>query len=172
MNSQRRQRSPNQDGQGRRNQRENPGNHRENRSRAEPSFDLSKIVLVGSEMPPNLFSAVAEDAARYVAEYTDDRGPSKNSKPTQLRKFYDEICMWDGRVQTQPGRINEYLPFILMLKAKVAYSKGRGHLSNAYENVLNRCLSQVEEKAEPQTLHNLKLFMEAFTGFYKVYCPK
>lgn len=80
--------------------------------------------------------------------------------------------MWHSKVKDDQVLLKENLPFILMLKAKVAYSKGRKHVNEAYVNVLNRCLDQLQAKAEPQTLHNLKLFMEAFTGFYKVYGPK
>lgn len=59
-----------------------------------------------------------------------------------------------------------------MLKAKVAYAKGRKHVNNQYESVINHCLGELERKPEPETLRNLKLFMEAFTGFYKVHGPR
>ena len=149
-------------------------NQRENTSRSggdRPPFDKNQIVLTG-ELPIRLFSQVAEDAAKHVAAWDGDRAGRNVSKPTQLRKFYDEICMWDSKCQTNPSRFLEYLPFILMLKAKVAYSKGRKHVEQAYVNILNRCLAELEKDRKPETLHNLKLFMEAFTGFYKVYGPK
>ena len=145
--------------------RRNPGN-------STTQFDTNSIKLVADNLPTNLFSQVAEDAAKYVAEWKDRNGNKKPSKSTQLRKFYDEICMWHGKSQINPARFSEYLPFILMLKAKVAYSKGRGHLNDAYEKILNHCLNELEKDQKPETLHNLKLFIEAFTGFYKVYGPK
>ena len=144
---------------------------RDNRN-SSGKFDTNRIVLTKDKLPSNLFSQVAEDAAKYVAEWKDEKGRKKASKPTQLRKFYDEICMWDGKSQTHPDRFDEYLPFILMLKAKVAYSKGRDHVNDAYIKILNHCLAELEKLPESKTLHNLKLFMEAFTGFYKVYGPK
>lgn len=136
-----------------------------------PQFNTDSIKLVEDKLPANLFSQVAEDAAKYVAKWDAQQNrPDKNApKPTQLRKFYDEICMWNDRTQRAPDRFAEYLPLILMLKAKVAYSKGRKHVNEAYSKMLNYCLNQLEQKQEPETLHNLKLFMEAFTGFYKVY---
>ena len=143
---------------------------RDNREHS-PSFDVTRIALEADKLPVTLFSEIAKDAAKYVAEWKDDKGRRKPSKPTQLRKFYDEICMWDSKIQTHPERFDKDLPFILMLKAKVAYSKGRDHLNKAYEDILNHCLGQVEKTSNPKTLHNLKLFMEAFTGFYKVYGP-
>lgn len=138
------------------------------------SFDVSRIVLSG--LPPTtLFSQVAEDAAKNIAhwdEKTKEPDSKKASKPTQLRKFYDEVCMWDSKCQTEKERFDEYLPFILMLKAKVAYAKGRGHVSQEYVDILNHCLYELESNPEAETLHKLKFFMEAFTGFYKVYGPK
>ena len=140
------------------------------------SFNVERIALSG-ELPATLFSQIAEDAAKNVAE-CDERGrPGKTaSRPTQLRKFYDEICMWDSKCQADKSRFDEYLPFILMLKAKVAYAKGRGHVNQKYVDILNHCLSELESnpgpETGPETLHNLKFFMEAFTGFYKVYGPK
>ena len=137
-------------------------------------FDTNSIKLVAGNLPTNLFSQVAEDAAKYVAEWDtrEERSGRNASRPTQLRKFYDEICMWNDKSQRTPDRFTEYLPFILMLKAKIAYSKGRKHVNVAYDKMLNHCLNELEKDQKPETLHNLKLFIEAFTGFYKVYGPK
>ena len=144
--------------------RRNDGRHKPGQqNRSAPSFDVAEIVLA-DKLPSDLFSRIAKDAAKYAA----DRSASK---PTQLRKFYDEICMWHGKVQNDE-QLDKFLPFILMLKAKVAYSKGRKHVNSEYERILNHCLEQLEKAPKQDTLHHLKLFMEAFTGFYKVYGPK
>ena len=132
-------------------------------------FELSSIQL--SKPPVGLFSQIAEEAVKFAAEWKDGSAGGNASKPTQLRKFYDEICMWDNRIQAHPEDFEKHLPFILMLKAKVAYSKGRKHINSQYYNLLNHCLTQLEKTQKKETLHNLKLFMEAFTGFYKVYGP-
>lgn len=124
---------------------------------------LDKIKLAG-KLSSDLFSRVAENIAKYVNK--DNRGP----KQSQHRKFYDEICMWDNKCQNQED-LEQHLPFILMLKAKVAYAKGRKHVNYQYESVINHCLGELEEKPELETLRNLKFFMEAFTGFYKVHGP-
>lgn len=127
---------------------------------------LDQIKLASGELSPYLFSKVAEDAAKQVNE--DRRGP----KQSQHRKFYDEICMWDNKCQNDLEIFKQHLPFILMLKAKVAYAKGRKHINSQYESVINHCLGELEKKPVPETLRNLKLFMEAFTGFYKVHGPR
>lgn len=146
----------------------------QNQHGTSPSSDTSSITssikLTPGSLPTNLFSEIAEKAAKHVAS---EQNGQHASKPTQLRKFYDEICMWNDKSQRDPGRFTEYLPFILMLKAKVAYSKGRKHVNQSYVEILNHCLAEIENNQTrgSETLHNLKLFMEAFTGFYKVYGP-
>ena len=129
---------------------------------------LDQIKLAPGELSPSLFSKVAEDTVKHVNQTDKDRRGSP--KQSQHRKFYDEICMWDNKCQTQED-LEQHLPFILMLKAKVAYAKGRKHVNDQYESVINHCLGELEEKPELKTLRNLKLFMEAFTGFYKVHGP-
>lgn len=138
------------------------------------NFDKTQITLAADKLPASLFSGIAEGAAKYAAEWDAQKKEASRSasKPTQLRKFYDEICMWHGKVQGDADRMEKFLPFILMLKAKIAYSKGRKHVNGAYEETLNHCLAELEKNPSPQTLNNLKFFMEAFTGFYKVYGPK
>ncbi|HHL18243.1 MAG TPA: type III-A CRISPR-associated protein Csm2 [Thiothrix sp.] len=124
---------------------------------------LSKIRL--SNITADLFSEVAQETARIIAR--DD----KNNKPTQLRRFYDEIIMWDTRINTQPSKekrdevFNESLPFIRMMNAKVAYAKGRDLVNDDYLNLLNHCLKEVND---PESMRHFKLFMEAFMGFYKL----
>ena len=124
---------------------------------------LSKIRL--SNITADLFSEVAQETAGIIAR--DD----KKNKPTQLRRFYDEIIMWDTRINTQPTKekrdevFNESLPFIRMMNAKVAYAKGRDLVNDDYLNLLNHCLKEVND---PESMRHFKLFMEAFMGFYKL----
>ena len=149
----------------------NPRRHQQrNNDRGQKRNELDQIKLVPGKLFPDLFSRVAEDAAKRVNQIDKSRrGPPKQS---QHRKFYDEICMWDNKCQKQE-ELEEHLPFILMLKAKVAYAKGRKPplVNEQYESVINHCLGELEEEPKLETLRNLKFFMEAFTGFYKVHGP-
>ena len=140
-------------------------------SNIEP-LDTSEIVL--KPISAELFNKVAKNVAKTIAENT------KSNKPTQLRKFYDEIVMWDQKlimVTDKNKRVEkfiEYLPFIKMLNAKVAYAKGRksgGHelIDDNFVKLISHCLESVEC---PETMRNFKLFMEAFMGFYKEKRPK
>ncbi len=121
-----------------------------------PTLDTRKIDL--ANVDADLFSAVAQETAKSLAEN------SKSNKPTQLRRFYDEIVMWDNRASMHPEKFEEYLPFIRMLNAKAAYALGRKLVDKNYVNLLNHCLKQVNDD---KTMRNFKLFMEAMMGFYK-----
>ncbi|MDS4058114.1 MAG: type III-A CRISPR-associated protein Csm2, partial [Candidatus Contendobacter sp.] len=68
----------------------------------------------------------------------------------------------------EPERFKDYLPFILMLNAKLAYAKGRRLVDDKFVKLIGDCLKQVKD---PETLRICKLFFEAFLGFYKELRP-
>lgn len=115
------------------------------------------------EKKPEIFSDIAQRAAQYIKQ-----GSSVN-KTTQLRKFYDELAMWNDRVQLaredKEGKFKELVPFIKMLKAKAAYARGRKHIDDKFLEVFNRCIDQANNA---ETLRDAKLFMEAVMGFCKL----
>jgi CRISPR-associated protein Csm2 len=121
----------------------------------------------GQPLDADLFSVVAEQWAKKVGWEENGRQRNEN-RPSQLRKFYDELCMWDERVRVEPQKFAEFLPFIRMLNAKVAYARGRKLVDDNYEKLVNRCLAEV---TNPQTLRHCKTFFEAFMGYYKVVRP-
>lgn len=129
-----------------------------------PAIDVAPIRF-GEKIDPHIYSDVAENAAKAVSP-----GPkaSKN-KPTQLRRFYDELVMLQEKVGSDKDRFEQQRPFIQMLKAKVAYAKGRDKVDENFERLLRRVVDEVKD---PQTLKQAKLFMEAFMAFYKVHGPK
>ena len=131
--------------------------------KASPQTDWSAYKL---DIPPDeLFDTLAEKAAKCIAN-----SDSKKNKPSQLRGFYDEIINWDQRSrQWDDKQFQEQLPLIKMLNAKVAYAKGRELVDDSYFNLIRHLIGQVKKK---ENLHNLKLFLEAFHGFYKVARPK
>jgi len=108
---------------------------------------------------PELFNSIAQQQAQAIAG-----GGDRVNKPTQLRKFYEEVIMWEQKASLHPDKFGEYLPFIRMLNAKVAYAKGRNLVDDQFVTMISECLKQVESA---ETLRTFKLFMEAFMGFYK-----
>lgn len=105
-----------------------------------------------------LFNSRAKDAAKRVAQ---DRN---RNNPTQLRRFYDELSLWEARVTQQPEKFDDYLPFIRMLNAKVAYAEGRKLVDSTFVTLMHHTLDEVKT---PESLTTCKLFWEAFMGFYK-----
>lgn len=111
-----------------------------------------------------LFNSIAKERAQAI-KGDDDRV----NKPTQLRRFYDELLLWETRVSQQPldaqaAKFAECLPFIRMLNAKAAYANGRKLVDRNFVDLMHHTLSEV---TNPQTLTTCKYFWEAFMGFYK-----
>ncbi|MCF7992151.1 MAG: type III-A CRISPR-associated protein Csm2 [Thiohalocapsa sp.] len=128
------------------------------------------IDLAGVEfadpLDPQLFNEIAKRCARTIAD-----SENKRNKPSQLRRFYDELVMWNTKAEQHPGEeaVAQYLPFILMLNAKAAYAEGRELVDANFVTLLSHCLRQVKDA---RTLALVKLFFEAFLGFYKAARPR
>ncbi|AAU38257.1 type III-A CRISPR-associated protein Csm2 [[Mannheimia] succiniciproducens] len=120
-------------------------------------------IKFGKDKSPEIFSSIAEQTAEQIKSNKD------KNKTTQLRKFYDELAMWNERVQLaredKEAKFQELVPFIKMLKAKVAYAEGRKHIDKNFSDVFNRCIDQANNA---ETLRDAKLFMEAVMGFCKL----
>ena len=120
-------------------------------------MELNKIKLDKLEI--DIFSDTARNAAEHISQNKD------KNKSTQLRKFYDELAMWHDKVFQAASREEAYqnaAPFIQMLRAKAAYSKGRSHVDDNFIAVFNQITGQIHNA---DTLKNAKLFFEAVLGF-------
>lgn len=127
-----------------------------------PAFDVTRIRFT-QPLDPELFNSIAEAAAKAVG------ANHRSNKPSQLRRFYDELMLWESRVARQQGRFDEYLPFIRMINAKVAYARGRNQLvDDQFVTLMQHTLKQI---TDAQSLTICKLFWEAFLGFYKKIRP-
>lgn len=133
-----------------------------------PSIDVREIQL--GKPAPKLFDEVAQAAAKTIAE-----GKPAN-KPSQVRKFFDELVMWETKINgpadqddaERERRFQEMLPFLRMMNAKVAYATGRKLVDENFQTFFSHCLKQIQD---PASLRHFRLFFEAFLGFYKVERP-
>jgi CRISPR-associated protein Csm2 len=132
--------------------------NRPDRTEGRPPPVLLNGIRFMKPLDPELFNTTALKAAKEVA------GNQRSNKSSQLRKFYDELLTWETRVAQQPGKFDEYLPFIRMINAKVAYAEGRNLVDPMFVDLMRHTLSEVKN---PETLTICKLFWEAFMGFYK-----
>lgn len=131
------------------------------RNANEPRVQVPTVDI--GEITAELFSDTASRAA-----YACAAGRDKN-KTTQLRRFYDELVLWDDKVDAaktdkRDERFNDLLPYIQMLRAKVAYAKWRNLVDDNFKTLFDRLIQQVKSK---ETLKTARLFMEAFMGYKK-----
>jgi CRISPR-associated protein Csm2 len=150
--------------------RQSGGGSRSAFSSGREDADTSTIevsaIRFGAGIDSKLYSDIAEAAARAVGEAGKSRDVNKS---TQLRRFYDELVMLQERVGPDAKRFEAQAPFIQMLKAKVAYAKGRRKVDANFDKLLRKIVDEVKDAS---TLRQAKLFMEAFMAFYKVHGPK
>ena len=127
----------------------------------------ARKIKFSEPLDPELFNEIAEHVANEL-----NKADQKTNGPTQLRKFYDEICMWTERVGDSTERYEHYLPFIRMLNAKAAYARGRGKSKDKENGLVDSYFVEIirdglKEVTSPTSLKHFKLFMEAVMGFYK-----
>lgn len=144
-----------------------PQSNRNSSQRQEtPEIHVSDIRL--GDISDELYANVAEAKAKFLAEQSSRDA----NKSTQLRRFYDELGLWNEKVNSKGTldergtRYRELAPLIKMLNAKVVYAEGRKHVDKNFVTLFRHTLNQVKD---PKTLEQAKLFMEAFMGFYKAY---
>ncbi|MGY6214205.1 type III-A CRISPR-associated protein Csm2 [Methylolobus aquaticus] len=127
----------------------------------------------------DLFDATARRVAEELAEpqvLLEDwktkqwrvKREDKANKPTQVRRFYDELCMWDQKVRDLDS-FGRLLPFIKMMNAKVAYARGRDLVDDKFVTWFSTCMEQIREPNETglAAFRNFRTHYEAFLGFFK-----
>lgn len=124
-------------------------------------------------LDPDLFSSKADKLAEEVFG-GQLRSNGKSNKPTQLRKFYDEVLRFDGMLKSLPSEqqkeeFEKLLPYLKMLNAKAAYAMGRDLVTKEFKDFLSQSLIQVKSKDDFDIFTGL---FEAFMGFYKYYDEK
>ncbi|MCW9715204.1 type III-A CRISPR-associated protein Csm2 [Avibacterium avium] len=130
--------------------------------------EIEKITF-GAGKPATIFSDIADKCAESIRIDENSKRVKGKNKTTQIRKFYDELAIWNERVQQAKDpeiKFEELVPFIKMLKAKVAYAKGRDHIDQSFVDVFNKVIDQANDR---ETLRDAKLFMEAVIGYCKLY---
>lgn len=128
---------------------------------------ISEIRLT-EPVDPKLFSETAEQAALELCSHK-----GRENASSQIRRFYDELVMWDEKLNAkQPEQretaFREFMPYIQMIRAKLAYSQGRGLISKDFNDVFSHLIKEIKD---PSSLKNAKLFFEAFLGFNKAINP-
>lgn len=129
------------------------------------SFRGDPLTAIRLDKPsPELFADIAEEAARRCQSFKE------KNKSTQLRRFYDELVMWHDKInfldnnEARKIKFDEAVPFIQMLRAKVAYARGRDLVDDNFKMLFDTVVRQI---TTPETLRTGKLFLEAFLGYMR-----
>ncbi len=106
-----------------------------------------------------------EVAQQLVVKYNGRPDPKYSIKSSQLRKFYGDVksleLTWNNQQKTDVA-FQGILPQIKMLKAKVAYAKGRGVVPQNFAQWLSENVDSVNT---PEEFKAFLLHFEAVVGF-------
>ncbi|WP_420064673.1 type III-A CRISPR-associated protein Csm2 [Pectobacterium colocasium] len=88
----------------------------------------------------------------------------KKDKPTQLRRFYDQLQQLEQRINGDEEKLALYLPEIRMISAHLAYAKGRELISDTFCDTMQNLIRSINTCRH---LKNGRLFFEATLGFLR-----
>ncbi|MDY4379723.1 type III-A CRISPR-associated protein Csm2 [Pectobacterium brasiliense] len=111
-------------------------------------------------------AAFFDTDAQQFADRLDQRG--KKDKPTQLRRFYDQLQQLELRINGDKSTFDTYLPEIRMISAHLAYAKGRELISDTFCDTMQNLIRSINTC---QHLKNGRLFFEATLGFLRAMRP-
>lgn len=119
-------------------------------------------------------SDLFSEQARKIAEEVFSEADNRKNKPTQLRKFYDEVLRFESILKNLPAEkqneeFEKMLPYLMMLNSKVAYAEARELVSKKFREFINDSLAQIQTKEDFEAFSGL---FEAFMGFYRYYTEK
>ena len=121
------------------------------------------------QVDPDLFSGRADVLAKKIYDEQRQSKGEKANKPTQIRKFYDEVLRFDSMLKSNPADFDNILPYLKMLNAKAAYAMGRDLVSKGFKDFISNSLNQINDKDDFDAFAGL---FEAFMGYYKFYDEK
>ena len=112
-----------------------------------------------------LYSSQAEKLAKEILD--EHKQFKEKNKPAQIRKFYDELLRYKDLTRNNPQNFEKFLPYILMIKAKSAYSHGRDLIGETFKQFIDEGVTYASKGIE--SFNTFISFFEAFLGYYKFY---
>lgn len=124
--------------------------------------------IKNNKINPDLFSNVAEELANKIKkEGLDNNGNLKKNKSTQIRKFYDELLRIKNLIK-KPDDYENYKPYIVMVKSRVAYSKGRDLVTKVVYDFISDGIAKSTDYKNFEIFMN---FFESVIAYYKMINP-
>ena len=131
----------------------------------------------GKTVKKDLFDTIAKEIAKtFIA--TDEKGNNIAVTSTQLRRIFDEVKRFEQLLMVSDDQWVKQLPYIKMIKSKVAYSvaraikKSNGKDKNVYKNLESFISSGINLIQEKEDYHVFVNLFEAVYGFYYEMAPK
>ncbi len=129
----------------------------------------------GKTINPDLFDGTAKKVALSF-KGTDRNGKDIGVTSTQLRRIFDEVKRFEQILTLQENQWEKQLPYIKMIKSKVAYSVARASKQKSaekgvYKNLESFISSGIDLIKTQEDYHVFVNLFEAAYGFYYELAP-
>ena len=100
----------------------------------------------------NLLSVEAEKEVKGFKKFDDRKQREEKGSPsiTQLRKFYNDVLTLKSKIEhydegKREKHFKQLLPYVKMLKAKVAYAKSKEHVNDEFKEFINKYVDSIKD---------------------------
>lgn len=146
-------------------------------SEVKPAVEIKSFYKAGTDIPlEDLFDEQAQKIAEsFVGK--NKKGFEIGVSSTQLRRIFDEVKRYERVLLGTETKWEEQLPYIKMIKSKVAYtvaraSKTKPEEKGVYKNLEEFISSGINLIKTEKDYHIFVSLFEAVYGFYYEKAPK
>lgn len=150
---------------------------RQDMSQKKPAVEIKSFYKPGTDVPEqDLFDKKAQEIAEsFVGK--DGWGNDIGVSSTQLRRVFDEVKRYERLLSSTDAKWEEQLPYIKMIKSKVAYTVARAAKEKqkergVYKNLEAFISSGINLIKTEKDYHVFVSLFEAVYGFYYDKAPK
>lgn len=149
----------------------------EDKSKTPKSVEISSFYKNdGKTIREDLFDNVAKSVAESF-KGKNKKGFDIGVTSTQLRRIFEEVKRFEQLLLSSDNQWEKQLPYIRMIKSKVAYtvaraSKQKSEEKGVYKNLevfISSCINLIQKQEDYHIFVNL---FEAAYGFYYELAPK
>jgi len=123
----------------------------------------------------SLLSTIAENKVKSFRK-RNDRGFDLKDNPTstQLRRFYNDVLTLKNKIDhydkdVKEEKFKQLLPYVKMLKAKVAYSKSRNNVNKEFKKFIDEYVDSINDLDDFYAFCD---FFEAIVAYAPLYLKK
>jgi len=146
-------------------------------SEVKPAVEIKSFYKAGTDIPlEDLFDEQAQKIAEsFVGK--NKKGFEIGVSSTQLRRIFDEVKRYERVLLGTESKWEEQIPYVKMIKSKVAYtvaraSKTKPEEKGVYKNLEAFISSGINLIKTEKDYHTFVSLFEAVYGFYYEKAPK